>query len=181
MLYVPPLLPPSASFESWRKEQQKAFQEKKINPERRKDDFDISELQVDSKDDKGLQNKSKESVERMPASNIDSEKSSLPSQIPASRPLVPPGFASAILERNSGTKTSLHSHSSQVNITFFFEFKKKKPYNVIWTFWCVIWIGSVNHLSQIFFHSCHCMILNGYHYLTMYWLLPVLFLYEPYH
>ncbi|XVF73127.1 hypothetical protein PTKIN_Ptkin12aG0176900 [Pterospermum kingtungense] len=103
-----------ASFESWRKEQQKAFQEKKINPERRKDDFDISELLLDSKDDKGLQNKSKESDEPKPASNNDSEKSSLPSQIPASRPLVPPGFTSTILERNAGTKTSLHSHSSQV-------------------------------------------------------------------
>ncbi|XP_022770492.1 uncharacterized protein LOC111313893 [Durio zibethinus] len=103
-----------ASFESWRKDQQKAFQEKKINPERRKDDFDISELLVDSKDDKGHPNKNKESDEPMPASNIDSEKSSLPSQTPASRPLVPPGFASTILEQNSGTKTSLHSDSSQV-------------------------------------------------------------------
>ncbi|XWS76971.1 hypothetical protein CRYUN_Cryun01aG0224100 [Craigia yunnanensis] len=101
-----------ASFESWRKEQQKAFQEKKINPERRKDDF---ELLADSKDDKGLPNKSKEPDEPMPASNIDSEKSSLPSQTPASRPLVPPGFTSTILERNFGTKTSLHSHSSQVS------------------------------------------------------------------
>ncbi|XP_022757444.1 uncharacterized protein LOC111304778 isoform X2 [Durio zibethinus] len=103
-----------ASFESWRKEQQKAFQEKKINPERRKDDFDISELLADSKDDKRLPNKSKESDEPMLASNIDSDKSSLPSQTPASRPLVPPGFASTILERNFGTKTSMHPYSSQV-------------------------------------------------------------------
>ncbi|XWS32135.1 hypothetical protein CRYUN_Cryun23aG0135100 [Craigia yunnanensis] len=102
------------SFESWRKEQQKVFQEKKINPERRKDDFDIFELLTDSKDDKGFPNKSKESDEPMSASNIDSNKPSLPSQTPASRPLVPPGFTSTILERNSGTKTSLHSHSLQV-------------------------------------------------------------------
>ncbi|XWS35825.1 hypothetical protein CRYUN_Cryun20dG0029200 [Craigia yunnanensis] len=103
-----------ASFESWRKEQQKAFQEKKINPERCKDDFDISELLVDSKDDKGLPNRSKESDEPTSASNIDSEKSSLPSQTPAFRPLVPPGFTCTILERNFGTKTSMHSYSSQV-------------------------------------------------------------------
>ncbi|GMI66814.1 Conserved Binding of eIF4E 1 [Hibiscus trionum] len=103
-----------ASFESWRKEQQKAFQEKKINPERRKDDFDISELLVDSKDDKGHANRSKESDEPIPASNNVSEKLSRPIQIPASRPLVPPGFASSSLEKNFGTKTSMHSHSSQV-------------------------------------------------------------------
>ncbi|XVF22491.1 hypothetical protein REPUB_Repub12eG0177200 [Reevesia pubescens] len=103
-----------ASFESWRKEQQKAFQEKKINPERRKDGFDISELLVDSKDDKGLSNRSKESDVPIAVSNIDSDKSSLPSQTPASRPLVPPGFTRTILERNFGTKTSMPSHSSQV-------------------------------------------------------------------
>ncbi|XP_039061399.1 uncharacterized protein LOC120205612 [Hibiscus syriacus] len=99
-----------ASFESWRKE---ALQEKKINPERLKGDFDISELLVDSKDDKGLPNTSKELEEPMPASNIDLDKSSRPSQAPASRPLVPPGFAGSILERNLGNKTSKHSHSSQ--------------------------------------------------------------------
>ncbi|KAK8711305.1 hypothetical protein V6N13_146589 [Hibiscus sabdariffa] len=103
-----------ASFESWRKEQQKAFQEKKINPESRKDDFDISELLVDSKDDKRLANRSKETDAPIPASNIISEKSSFPIQTPASRPLVPPGFASTVLENNFGTKTSMHSHSSQV-------------------------------------------------------------------
>ena len=164
-----------ASFESWRKEQQKALQEKKINPERRKDDFDFSELLADSKDDKGLPNKSKEPDEPMPASNIDSEKSSLPSQTPASRPLVPPGFTSTILERNSGTKTSLHSHSSQVTITFVFRIENI-PYNVVCTFWYVILIGPVNHrfTSSPF---CQRMILDCYHYLIfMYWLLPVLFL-----
>ncbi|XP_039008320.1 uncharacterized protein LOC120136328 [Hibiscus syriacus] len=100
-----------ASFESWRKEQRKASQEKKINPERRKDDFDISELLVDSKD--GPANRSMESDEPILASNIVSEKSSLPIQTPASRPLVPPGFASTGLEKNFGTKTSMHPRSSQ--------------------------------------------------------------------
>ncbi|KAK8718315.1 hypothetical protein V6N13_045552 [Hibiscus sabdariffa] len=100
-----------ASFESWRKE---ALQEKKINPEKPKGDFDISELIVDSKDDKGLPNTSKELEEPMPASNIDFDKSSRPSQTPASRPLVPPGFSGSILERHLGTKISKHSHPSQV-------------------------------------------------------------------
>ncbi|XP_039000073.1 uncharacterized protein LOC120125786 isoform X2 [Hibiscus syriacus] len=102
-----------ASFESWRKEQQKAFQEKKINPERRKDDFDLSELLVDSKDDKGPANRSMESDEPILASNIVSEKSSHPVQTPASRPLVPPGFASTGLEKTFGTKTSMQPRSSQ--------------------------------------------------------------------
>ncbi|KAE8721457.1 Ribosomal L5P family protein [Hibiscus syriacus] len=103
-----------ASFESWRKEQQRAFQEKKINPERRKYDFDFSELLMDSKDDNGLANRSKESDEPIPTSNNISEKSFLPVQTLASRPLVPPGFASTILEKNIGGKTSMYSHSSRV-------------------------------------------------------------------
>ncbi|XP_039005489.1 uncharacterized protein LOC120132870 [Hibiscus syriacus] len=103
-----------ASSESWRKEQQRAFQEKKINPERRKDDFNFSELLVDSKDDKGLAKRSKESDEPIPTSKNISEKSFLSVQTPASRPLVPPGFASTILEKNIGAKTSMHSHSSHV-------------------------------------------------------------------
>ncbi|PPS15580.1 hypothetical protein GOBAR_AA04974 [Gossypium barbadense] len=102
------------TFGSAEKEQQKAFQEKKINPERRKDDFDISELLKDSKGDKGVANRNKESDESIPASNIVSDKTSLHSQTPASRPLVPPGFTSTVLERNVGTKSSMHSHSSQV-------------------------------------------------------------------
>ncbi|KAE8693843.1 Ribosomal L5P family protein [Hibiscus syriacus] len=82
--------------------------------ERRKDDFDFSELLMDSKDDKGLANRSKESDESIPISNNISEKSFLPVQTPSSRPLVPPGFASTILEKNIGAKTSIHSHSSHV-------------------------------------------------------------------
>ncbi|XP_039042530.1 uncharacterized protein LOC120181488 [Hibiscus syriacus] len=93
--------------EKKRKEQQKAFQEKKINPERRKDDFDLSELLVDSKDDKGPANRNMESDEPILASKIVSEKSSLSIQTPASRPLVPPGFASTGLEKTFGIKTSM--------------------------------------------------------------------------
>lgn len=111
----------SASFELFRKQQQKEFLDKqKINPERRKDDFDISELLEGSKDEKGPLNRSKEPDELAMslASENDSGKSSLPLQTPAVRPLVPPGFTSTILERNFGTKPSIHSDSSQVCLQY---------------------------------------------------------------
>lgn len=106
-----------ASFELMRKEQQKAFQEKqKLNADKQKDEFDISTLLVDSKDDEGISSKSKQFDEAvlLPATNKDSDKSVLAAQAPASRPLVPPGFANATLERNHGTKIICHSHSSEV-------------------------------------------------------------------
>ncbi|XP_044502268.1 uncharacterized protein LOC123223218 isoform X2 [Mangifera indica] len=100
-----------ASFEIMRKEQQKAFQEKqKVNPEKRKDEFDIMTLLEDSKDDEGISNKSNQFDKPVitNAPNADSNKPVLPSQTPASRPLVPPGFSNATLERNMGTKTITH-------------------------------------------------------------------------
>ncbi|KAG4388881.1 hypothetical protein GLYMA_09G255400v4 [Glycine max] len=76
-----------ASFELMRKEQHKAFQEKhKLNPDKNNDDFDITSL-------------------------ADNDEKRTPS---AARPLVPPGFASAKLERNLATKTSLNTHSTEV-------------------------------------------------------------------
>ncbi|KAJ4728223.1 Serine-rich adhesin for platelets like [Melia azedarach] len=106
-----------ASFELMRKEQHKAFEEKqRLNADKRKDEFDISTLLEDSKDDDGISSKSKQFDEPMmlPTKNKDSDKSVLPSQTPALRPLVPPGFACANLERNVGTKTVTHSHSLEV-------------------------------------------------------------------
>ncbi|KAJ0111659.1 hypothetical protein Patl1_00499 [Pistacia atlantica] len=107
----------AASFEMMRKEQQKAFQEKqKVNPEKRKDEFDIMTLLEDSKDDEGISNKSNQFDKpvMLNAPNADSEKPVLPSQTPASRPLVPPGFSNATLERNIGTKTVTHPPSLEV-------------------------------------------------------------------
>ena len=112
----------SVSFELMRKEQQKAFQEKqKLNPEKRKDGFDISTLMEDSKDEKILLNKSNESGDSviLKNSNNDSEKSSLPPQTPASRPLVPPGFTSTNMERNLGPKSVIHPHTVEVPIFYF--------------------------------------------------------------
>ncbi|KAG6730108.1 hypothetical protein I3842_01G063300 [Carya illinoinensis] len=104
-----------ASFELMRKEQHKAFQDKQnLNPDKRKDVFDITTLLEDSKDEKNILNRSKESDEPVKASLNDPEKSSLPSQTPASRPLVPPGFKSTVLERNSGPKSVIHPQTAEV-------------------------------------------------------------------
>ena len=90
-----------------RKEQHKAFQEKKLNPEKRKDGFDITELLEDSKDDNGVKsNNSDEQVMMQSVLNSNSDKSSLATSAPVSRPLVPPGFSSTVVEKNMGTKSS---------------------------------------------------------------------------
>ncbi|KAE8721325.1 Ribosomal L5P family protein [Hibiscus syriacus] len=65
---------------------------------------DRAEEERTRRDDNGLANRSKESDEPIPTSNNISEKSFLPVQTLASRPLVPPGFASTILEKNIGGK-----------------------------------------------------------------------------
>ncbi|XP_028247805.1 uncharacterized protein LOC114425193 isoform X5 [Glycine soja] len=105
-----------ASFELMRKEQHKAFQEKhKLNPDKNNDDFDITSLADD--DEKRVVNRSNEYVEPNVTLSVlsNDEKSSSLSQTPsAARPLVPPGFASAKLERNLATKTSLNTHSTEV-------------------------------------------------------------------
>nr|BAD94041.1 hypothetical protein [Arabidopsis thaliana] len=92
-----------ASFELLRKEHQKAFQERqKSNPDLRKNDFDFTELLGESKDDKGRPSSSDE-VNHAPTIP-GSSNTSLPSQSNAPRPLVPPGFASTILEKKQGEK-----------------------------------------------------------------------------
>ncbi|KAL6290348.1 hypothetical protein ACE6H2_007858 [Prunus campanulata] len=106
-----------ASFELMRKEQQKAFQEKqKLKPEKNKGDFDFATLLDDSKDEKRLLHRSSEIEEPLipPASNNDAEKSTFLLQTPAPRPLVPPGFASTVLERNLGAKSLSHPHEVEV-------------------------------------------------------------------
>ncbi|KAF5731749.1 hypothetical protein HS088_TW18G00434 [Tripterygium wilfordii] len=107
-----------ASFELMRKEQQKEFQEKqKLNPNKPKDEFDITTLLDNPKDDKGHMNRKNKPDElmKLAASNSDSEKPSFPSQTLASRPLVPPGFASSMSEKNIANKSLPHSHSLEVH------------------------------------------------------------------
>ncbi|XP_059651341.1 uncharacterized protein LOC132298967 [Cornus florida] len=108
-----------ASFELMRKEQQKALQEKqKLKPDNQKNDpvSEFSALLEDTKDEKGLLNKNVESdePEMLQVLNNDSGKSSFPSRTPASRPLVPPGFTSTILDGNSGMKSLIHTGPAEV-------------------------------------------------------------------
>ncbi|CAH8323704.1 unnamed protein product [Eruca vesicaria subsp. sativa] len=103
-----------ASFELLRKEHQKVFQERqKSNPDLRKNDFDFTELPGESKDEKERPSRSDE-VNSNP-SIPGASNHSIPSQSNAPRPLVPPGFASTILERKQGekpqTETSQHGRS----------------------------------------------------------------------
>uniref|UniRef100_A0A1J3K2D3 Uncharacterized protein n=1 Tax=Noccaea caerulescens TaxID=107243 RepID=A0A1J3K2D3_NOCCA len=93
-----------ASFELLRKEHQKVFQERqKSNPDLRKNDFDFTELLGESKNEKEFPSRSDEvnNTPTIPGSN----NPSFPSQSNAPRPLVPPGFASTILERKQGEKS----------------------------------------------------------------------------
>ncbi|XP_041000028.1 uncharacterized protein LOC121246095 isoform X3 [Juglans microcarpa x Juglans regia] len=106
------------SFELMRREHQKSFQEKqKLNPDKCKDGFDITTLLEDSKDEKSFLNRSSVSNDpvTLKASHNDSEKSSFPPQTPASRPLVPPGFTSTVLERNFGSKSVIQPHTVEHN------------------------------------------------------------------
>ncbi|KAL0730853.1 hypothetical protein Bca4012_026947 [Brassica carinata] len=89
-----------ASFELLRKEHQKVFQERqKSNPDTRKNDFDFTELHGESKDEKERPSRS-DQVNNNPSN----PGYSFPSQSNAPRPLVPPGFASTVLERKQGDK-----------------------------------------------------------------------------
>ncbi|XP_010261343.1 PREDICTED: uncharacterized protein LOC104600207 isoform X2 [Nelumbo nucifera] len=112
-----------ASFELMRKEQQKALQEKqKQVTDRHKEnlDPDIAALLEDSEDNKGVWNKKNGSEELVVllASESDSVRSSFATQTPASRPLVPPGFTSTILEKNLGTKLITPPTPEVENVAF---------------------------------------------------------------
>lgn len=95
-----------------RQEHHKAFQEKqKFNTEMKKDVFDITTLLDDSKGVKRT-NRSNEPDESAPppTSDSSSEKSSFLSQTTASRPVVPPGFAGTILDKNLAAKSLNHPY-----------------------------------------------------------------------
>lgn len=105
----------SASFELLRKEHQKAFQERqKSNPDLRKNDFDFTELLGESKDEKGRPSRSDEvnNTTTIPGSI----NTSFSSQNNGPRPLVPPGFASTILERKQGEKPQVSHYLSETLI-----------------------------------------------------------------
>lgn len=103
-----------------RKEQHRAFQEShKSNPVKQRDEFDILMQLDEAKDDKKLLNTSSgfdESISLQSSKN-DREKS-FPSQTTVSRPLVPPGFTSTVLEKNFGSRSSVNPHLLEVIICF---------------------------------------------------------------
>lgn len=106
-----------------RKEQQKVLQDKqKSHLDKHKDVLfsDDITLNEQAKEGKPLERSSelKESGAQ-PAPNNDSVYSSLPSQAP--RPLVPPGFASTILEKSSGQKSHSYTHEKEVPSAIFSE------------------------------------------------------------
>ena len=105
----------SASFELLRKEHQKVFQERqKSSPDLRKNDFDFTELLGESKDEKERPSRSDE-VHNTP-SDPGSSNHSFPPQSNAPRPLVPPGFASTVLERKQGEKPQVSRYLSEMFI-----------------------------------------------------------------
>lgn len=102
-----------------RKEQQKALQEKQ-NSNSGKNKVDVLSLcegLIDSKEEKGLfvRNNELEISAVTPALSNDSEKSSLSSQAPAPRPLVPPGFKTNPPEKSSVLKSLIHPSVSEVH------------------------------------------------------------------
>ncbi|XP_075519060.1 uncharacterized protein LOC142553049 [Primulina tabacum] len=107
-----------ASFEMMRKEQQKAFQEKqKSNLENQKDGISgLFEDLDDSKEERGhfVRKNELEVSAAIPIINNDPEKSSFALHSPASRPLVPPGFQSNVLDKNSGVKSLILPPLSEV-------------------------------------------------------------------
>ncbi|KAK4788578.1 hypothetical protein SAY86_019897 [Trapa natans] len=107
-----------ASFELMRKEHKKELLEKQnSNQEKRRDVFDISTLLEDSENEKRtfLKNNAVDE-ETQPQEFISDPANS--SQVLASRPLVPPGFAGAVNERKSNVievKTASEGNISYAN------------------------------------------------------------------
>lgn len=97
------------SFESMRKEQQKAMQEKhKPNIDRHTEnlDVDIIALLSNSAEEKNTRVDKSDVPVVSSLSTIDSSRSYLHIQAPASRPLVPPGFGGALVDKNVTIQSS---------------------------------------------------------------------------
>ncbi|XP_017699190.3 uncharacterized protein LOC103710699 isoform X2 [Phoenix dactylifera] len=105
-----------SSFELMRKEQQKALQEKqKHYNNKEKLDADIIALLESSVDKQVTMNGNDKSDDSLTSSLFrhDSSKSSFVPQAPASRPLVPPGFANALVEKSLSVQSSSTSLESE--------------------------------------------------------------------
>lgn len=97
-----------AEFEMMRKEQHKVLQEKlKLKQEKMEDPLsDIPERDT-------ILNESDEPGMKLAPQN-DTGKLPVSSQVPPSRPLVPPGFASTLLEKSSGSKSVAQPSPAEV-------------------------------------------------------------------
>lgn len=99
-----------ASFELMRKEQTEKL---KMNPDKNRVDFDLSSL-IDN-DSKRLVAGSNESMEPpLTLAGLSNDEKSSSHSHASARPLVPPGFANTVLERNMGTKISSNTHVAEV-------------------------------------------------------------------
>lgn len=93
-----------------RKEQQKSLQEKhksKLDNHKENLDADIIALLGNSGDENSM-NKNKS----------DEFRSTLHAQAPASRPLIPPGFRSSLVEKNLSVQSSCTSLESEVTYEY---------------------------------------------------------------
>ncbi|XP_021748774.1 uncharacterized protein LOC110714546 isoform X2 [Chenopodium quinoa] len=102
-----------AEFELMRKEQQKALQEKQKSSQGKTGDaFSEMALLENPSDDKISTDLDKVSK---PTPREDSSKLSVSSHAPPSRPLVPPGFVSSVVDKSSTAKSSLvHAESIEI-------------------------------------------------------------------
>ena len=147
-----------------RKEQHKALQEKQNSNSRNSkvgDVLSLCEGLVDSKEEKELfaRNYELEISAVTPAVSNDSEKSSLSSQAPASRPLVPPGFKTNPLEKSSGLKSLIHPSLSEVhNFHFYLYFY----FIVYWVecIWLEMLVCFFIYQQQTCINLCHFLILK---------------------
>lgn len=106
----------TVSFELMRKEQEKSIEEqKRHNVDEHKEEFDPDNFTAskDSTNDKNIVDVFDESEECLIllASTNDSAEVSLSARLPASRPVIPPGFSNRILEKNLGTEPLAYSLS----------------------------------------------------------------------
>lgn len=101
-----------AEFELMRKEQQKSLQEKqKSNQGKMEDPFSAmcsAEHPSDGKTSTDLDKILKQTPQN------DSSKLSVPSQATPSRPLVPPGFVSSVVDKSSTAKSLLHAEPLEI-------------------------------------------------------------------
>lgn len=148
----------SESFELMRKEQQKALKEKhKQTPDNHKEnlgDVDLIALLETSEEHKSKQNENMLEVSAPPSnSQIDSSRSSL-IHVPPSRPLVPPGFASVMLEKTLSVEPSNTCTPEVINYSFSSTFSML--FNQCALVWHHLCIGMV--LSTFILVDCHAII-----------------------